>query len=315
MPPNARQLILSSNDADAVAKLWYVLPKPPVGQNGWVVYTSDFILEVIQGCWGKSEHVRKTLGWRTVAALCLVAIATLQAILICLSKLPIVSGLMSLAVHFSGRSYGGFFLRSCYWKARLKRLGQNTMFDQGVRISGADRIELGYSCFVSTNVRLWAGPTATPESGIAIGDYSYIGSSSDVGGMGKIEIGDFVAVMAHVGIHSTVAALDHPETSNLLVSTSEMAPGDRRAMVNGDISIEDYAVIGANSLVLPGSRIGGGALVHAYAQVNRQFPAFANIVGPGTARQNGWRRPTELDARLQLDCIPAPTAQTQLHGV
>ena len=111
-------------------------------------------------------------------------------------------------------------------------------------------------------------------------------------------IGDFVSVQGLVHIYSATTTALHPRHPGQLLSLSHMPPPDMQNIAEGPVTIDDYASVGFASLILPKTTIGLGAIVHPYSQVSGRFEPFANIVGPGRARQNGWRRAPRRDPRL-----------------
>src|SRR6266542_1355721 len=88
-----RPSILLSSDAETISKLWYVLPKPFLKRDGWLVYTSDFVLAMIPGSSGLGK---RTLVWRLVGVSSMVVIAILQTVVVFLSKIPVIGSMISL---------------------------------------------------------------------------------------------------------------------------------------------------------------------------------------------------------------------------
>jgi acetyltransferase-like isoleucine patch superfamily enzyme len=100
-----------------------------------------------------------------------------------------------------------------------------------------------------------------------------------------------------VHVYSATNTLIHPQHPGQTTSLSHVSPEEFQHIAEAPVEIADYVVVGFSSLVLPGVSLGQAAVVHPYAIVSKSFPAFANITGPGRARQNGWRRPPKLDPR------------------
>lgn len=291
----ARPPLLSS-DPDELSRLWFMLPKPQPNRGGWLVFSHNFLLELLQKCYGHPERIRRTLFWNVVLVPVIVSMAVLQALVMIASYLPVVDWFMSGLVQFFGRNYLGFSLRSCYWKSKLKRLGQDTLIDRGVEIWHPEAVEIGHNCYLSRNVLISAGGNLSGEtSSIVIGDYTFVGPLSMLSGHSNIRIGDFVGISGGVHIYSACNAVIHPQRRGLLISMSHRAPSDRQHILSGPVEIEDYVFLSGNVIVEPNARLGRGAIVHPFTDVKGTFPPFANVVGPGRARQNGWRRPLELD--------------------
>lgn len=280
-------------ESDEIARAWRVLPKPEAHKQGWLVYTSDVILAMLQGKLNDRCSVQRTFKWNVIAVVLRSCLGMIQAIVFVCARIPIVAWVLSPIAQYAGRDPIGFALRSCYWKARLRSLGQDTLIDQGVEIYGAERVEVGHDCFLSTNVRISAGARVADQDGgeIAIGDYSFVGPSSLLSGGGRIRVGDFVAISSDVCIYSATNAHSDPHQPDQLTSMSHCAPRDRQYVVKGAVEIQDYVTVCPHTVVLPNITLGTGAIVHSFCQVSKSFPPFSNIVGPGRAKQNGWRRP------------------------
>ena len=287
------------DESQQVEASWYVAPKPPV-PKGWLVFSEEFVLRVLQGSYSHHRPPRRTPAWRLLAVVVRGVMAVAQAVLMFLSVVPVVSRLIGfLAVHL-GRGAMGSFIRSCHLKAKLEHLGQDTLIECGLELWGARGIRIGAGCHVDSHVRLRAGEGRYGQYGrVSIGDYSHIGPRCLVSGRGGVEIGDFVSIEAGVHLYSATNTLMHPDHPGQLISVSHTAPYGFQHAVESSVSIGDYAVVGFGSLIMPGASIGLGAIVHPHTQVTTRFPPFANIVGPGRARQNGWRRPARPDPRRE----------------
>ncbi|MCP4592253.1 MAG: hypothetical protein GY842_16085 [bacterium] len=288
----------SISEAEEVRQSWYVAPKPPPPQ-GWLVFSEELILRVLQGRYVKQLPVSMSLPWRLLGMIVRLVLAVGQFVLMFLSMVPVLSALMEMAaVHFR-RGVVGFFLRSCYWKTKLRCLGQDTLIERGIEIWGARNIEIGACCHLDTLVRLAAGEGRYGQGGrMVIGDYSHIGPRCHVAGRGGVEIGDFVVIEAGAHVYSATNMFVHAEHPGQLVSFSHTAPRSFQSTLEAPVVLGDYSMVGFGSIVMPGASIGMGAIVHPHTQVIGAYPAFANITGPGRSRQNGWRRPSRRDPRL-----------------
>jgi maltose O-acetyltransferase len=111
-------------------------------------------------------------------------------------------------------------------------------------------------------------------SGVQIGDDVYIADGliivEELAGRERLAIGDRVSMAPRV----TIVLSSHPNRSRI----RPFAPTAR-----GDVTIEDDAWIGAGAVILPGVRIGRGAVVAAGAVVTADVPALT-IVGGQPAR-------------------------------
>ncbi|MFH0980271.1 MAG: acyltransferase [Planctomycetota bacterium] len=287
-----------------VRAAWYIPPKPPA-PIGWLVFSEEFVLRVLQGRYTQQLPARRTLPWRAVGFIVRAALAVAQFALMFFSVVPLISGGMEmLAAHFRRGGFG-FFLRSCYWKTKLDSLGQDTLIDRGIDIWGARNIRIGSCCHLDTQLRLAAGEGRYGQGGyLSVGDYSHIGPRCHIAARGGVTIGDFVSIEAGVYVYSATNTLIHPEHPGQLVSFSHTAPPGFQSTIEAPVYIGDYAMVGFGSLVMPGAAIGLGAIVHPHTRVIGQYPPFANITGPGRSRQNGWRRPPKRDPRVRIEGTP-----------
>lgn len=121
---------------------------------------------------------------------------------------------------------------------------------------------------------------------ISIGDDTVIGERAVLDGRDKLTIGSHVAVASEVMIYNS----EHD------INNEHFNP------VNDKVTIEDYVFIGPRSIVLPGVKIGRGAVIAAGAVVNKEVPPYS-IVGGVPAKIIGERRlknPQYLLGRARL---------------
>ncbi|MBN2559853.1 MAG: GNAT family N-acetyltransferase [Phycisphaerae bacterium] len=299
MVTDARTTTVTGDQA-AVERLWYI-PQPPEASRGWLVYSTDFILAALQGRAAEPHTVSHSAPWVLVAAIvrCLMALG--QIILIILAWLPITSSLLETVARVFSRNAVGFFLRACYWKAKLRYLGQDTFIDQNVEIWGPKAVSIGSHCHIDTNARLAAGERRQAQHGwIRIGDYVHVGPGVHIAGRGGVEIGDMVGISANAHFYSASNTIELPSDPGQLISMSHIAPHDQQHIIEAPVIIEEYAFIGMMARIMPGVRVGRAAIIHANTELRRSVPAFANIGGVHQGRQIGWRKPRRPSPRLAL---------------
>lgn len=117
----------------------------------------------------------------------------------------------------------------------------------------------------------WRGVFFAPE-GVRIGSNCVIGNDAFLDGRRGLTIGDNVNIGGHVQIFT----LEHSPQSPVFET------------VGGPVDIDDYAWIASRATILPGARIGRGAVVAAGAVVARDVEPFT-IVGGVPARKIGVR--------------------------
>lgn len=116
---------------------------------------------------------------------------------------------------------------------------------------------------------------------IEIGNDSVIGEFGFLDGRAKLKIGDHVSVASQVLIYNS----EHN------VQDSEFKA------VEEPVIIEDYVFIGARAIILPGVKIGRGAIVASGAVVTKDV-ASGKIVGGVPAKEIGERKVKDLRYRL-----------------
>jgi acetyltransferase-like isoleucine patch superfamily enzyme len=294
------------NEAASVAAGWYVAPKPPP-PTGWLVFSEEYLLRALQGTFSTDKPIDRSTPAVFKLRLVQSVIGTIQAIVMLLAMIPILAQFVEGVIVNLPRGTLGFLARAAFWKTRLAALGQDTLIERGVTIWGAANITVGSRVHLDTDVRLAAGEGRHGQAGkIVIGDYTHLGPRVHVAGRGGVEIGDFVSLEAGVHIYSATNVMMKPDVLGQLISISHVAPLDRQHTQEGPIQIGDYVTIGFQTIVFPKVTLGQGAIVHPYSQVTRSFPAYANVAGPGRAKQNGWRRALRRDPRLdQADLADA----------
>jgi galactoside O-acetyltransferase len=177
-------------------------------------------------------------------------------------------------------------------------LGKDTLIDQGVEINRPDRVDIGNNCHIERGVLLSVG---SDGGEIVIEDGVLLGAFSHIAGRGGVRIGEFTATGANVHIYSVTNLPYHMERLGELVSMSHTIPVSQQSVEESSVDIGSYVFLGYGSLILPGTSIGDGTIVHALAEVSGGFPAFAILSGHGPAKQKGWRRPAAIDPRLDAD--------------
>jgi len=115
------------------------------------------------------------------------------------------------------------------------------------------------------------------KSYLAIGAFSFIGRAS-------IDLHCSVKIGEKVCINDSV----------LILSASHDVSDPKWSHVRGEIFIDDFAWIGTSAIILPGVRIGRGAVVGAGAVVSRSVGAGKIVVG-NPAREISKSRGTYLD--------------------
>lgn len=137
----------------------------------------------------------------------------------------------------------------------------------GVKIGKGSHLHLGTQFFY--------------PKGVKIGMGTIIGRNAFLDGRDKLEIGDHVDIASEVMIYNSEHDVNSPDFT----------------AVSAPVTIEDYVFIGPRAIILPGVRIGRGAVVAAGAVVTKDVGEF-EIVGGVPANVIGNRKLQELNYRL-----------------
>ncbi|HWC11031.1 MAG TPA: acyltransferase [Acidimicrobiales bacterium] len=147
---------------------------------------------------------------------------------------------------------------------------------------------LGWACIVRTGTVIYAdtvfgdhtatGVRALIREHTSVGRRGLIGSAAMI--EGHAHLGDDVVLQSGVFLPTGTLVGDRVFVGPCAVLTNDRYPLRRRQHYRPEGPIlEDDASIGANVTVLPGVRIGEGAMVAAGAVVTRDVPAWTLAVG------------------------------------
>ena len=147
-------------------------------------------------------------------------------------------------------------------------------------------VEIGRGSLVMMHVILSvAGRPRPGRPGISIGRNTVVNPRCWLDGRGGLRIGDNVSISPEVCLITGAHDVDDPDFG----------------LVYASIEIGDRVWLGARAMVMPGVRIGEGAVVGAGAVVTRDVAAYT-IVGGVPAKQIGTR---QRGLRYELAYSPA----------
>lgn len=146
----------------------------------------------------------------------------------------------------------------------FKEIGENVIFEVGVLVFHPEQIRIGKNVYIGHRTIL----KGYYQNEIVIGDHTWIGQNCFFHGAGGIRIGK------GVGIGPTVQILTSMHRSEDLTKPVLAHPLEFKEVV-----IEDGSDIGIGSIILPGIRVGEGAIVGAGSVVTKEVPPFCIVAG------------------------------------
>lgn len=146
----------------------------------------------------------------------------------------------------------------------LKEIGENVIFEEGVLVFHPEHIRIGRNVYIGHRTIL----KGYHQNEIVIGDHTWIGQNCFFHGAAGIRIGKAV------GIGPMVQILTSMHRSDDFSKPVLFHPLEFREVI-----IEDGSDIGIGSIILPGVRIGRGAIVGAGSVVTKEVPPFCIVAG------------------------------------
>lgn len=134
---------------------------------------------------------------------------------------------------------------------------------------------------IGPNSTLHVGCRFFDPAGISIGEGTVIGDRCFLDGRAKLTIGNHVDIASEVMIYNS----EHDFDSEDFHAT------------HAPVEIGDYVFIGPRAIILPGVKVGKGAIVAAGAVVTKDVPDFA-IAGGVPAKVIGERQNRDLHYKL-----------------
>jgi len=135
-------------------------------------------------------------------------------------------------------------------------VGRMVRFGHGVTAI-CKKIKIGHLLYTSDRILIGGGGEKGPRSELYIGDRCFMGLDVLINTSEKVWIGDDSALGPKVSIYT------HSHWQSVLEGyVAKFAP----------VKIGNHVLVGANSVILPGVRIGDGATVSACSFVNKDIP-------------------------------------------
>ena len=149
----------------------------------------------------------------------------------------------------------------------MKNKLKNVKTFEFTKIIGLNNIRFGKNIIIDDFVLIYA------TAPMKIGNHVHIANFSSITGGGKLSIGDFVAISQ--GCRILTGTDDYVDWGFGNSTIEEKYRNTKRE----DVNIEKFAIIGANSVVLPGVTIGEGASVGAGSIVTKDLEPWGVYIG------------------------------------
>ena len=188
---------------------------------------------------------------------------------------------------------------SYYSDDELRALGIAD-FGERVRISrkaslyGCERMRFGSDVRIDDFAVLSAG-----EGGIELGSYVHVAVFSLLVGKARITLEDFAGLSSRVSIYSS----SDDYTGKWM--TNPTVPEQYTGVKHAEVRLGRHVIIGANTVILPGTRIEEGAAVGAQSLVHGRCQAFTTYSGvPARKIATRKNRVLELEQALRAGQPP-----------
>ena len=226
------------------------------GFNSWVLFSPEYVERGLQGDF--IHHGKYKVSF---LAYCLYYLQIpFYGFLWILSVTPMMNQFYETIARCWSRGIVGFFLRGAYWKANLGSCGINVFVDQYASAFGMRNIHIKNDVHIDLGVILLCA-----QGRLEIGNYCHLASHVLINGKPFVVIGDHTSLAASSKVYGSTAKSDGP-------SMSPMSPEKLVHVEEVGVNIGDYALIGINSVVLPGAKIGDYSCLGANSFCQREIP-------------------------------------------
>lgn len=150
----------------------------------------------------------------------------------------------------------------------VKFVGENVRISKDSVIVGLDNISIGSNVRVDSYNTILAG-----RNELIIGSNVHIEPHSSIICHFGVRIGNFCTISHGVRLFTASANYSGEFFTNVFPDPKFQQP------IAGSITLEDHVIIGANSVVMPGVRIGEGAAVGALSFVRKSLEPWQIYAG------------------------------------
>ena len=146
-------------------------------------------------------------------------------------------------------------------------VGKDVTIHSSVKIINSDKITMGDAVIVDDFVLLFGG------KGCTLGSFIHIAAFSSIGGGGELVMEDFSGFS--MGVRVYTGNEDYSGES----FTNPTVPHPYRQPIRSFVHVGKFAVVGANSVILPGVTIGEGAVVGANSLILKDCKPWTVYLG------------------------------------
>ena len=158
-------------------------------------------------------------------------------------------------------------------KSGFQSIGANVKISSKAVFYGAEFINIGDNVRIDDFAILSAG-----EDGIDVGAYVHIAPFCLLAGAARISLGRYSGLSSRVSIYSSTDDYSGEWMTNPCV------PNDLRNVHSEAVLISEHCIIGASSVVLPGSQLGEACAVGSLSFVHGTLQAYSIYAGSPVKR-------------------------------
>jgi len=183
---------------------------------------------------------------------------------------------------------GGLQTMNIVSEMSFNSVGADVVIHPLARIVDPEKMSIGDSVIIDDFVFLYAG------GAIEIGSFVHIAVSASVAGGGRLVVEDFCGLSGGVRVYT---GNDDYLGGSL---TGPTVPFPYRVPIRGEVFIQKHAIIGANSVILPGVVIGEGTAVGANSLITKDLEPWSGYVGNPARRVKERPRAKILELEAEL---------------
>lgn len=156
-----------------------------------------------------------------------------------------------------------FYSKEELQNLNFKSIGDNNKISRNAYFYNTKNITIGNNCRIDDNCII-----SSSNKGIIFGDFVHLSNNVSISGNALIKIEDFAGLSSKVSIFGSSDDYSGKYMTNPCVGSFNECCIN---ITNGDIIIGKHAIVGCNSVILPGCSIASGVSIGALSLVNRKI--------------------------------------------